>query len=46
MNEEADYIHAIRGLDYESALIGTAWLQNIIDDLTKRALDHLPSCRF
>jgi hypothetical protein len=46
MSEEADYIHAIRGLDYESARIGTAWLQIILEDITSRALDHLPSCRF
>ena len=45
MNEEKDYIPAIRGLDYESAHLGTTWLQNIVDDLTRRALAHLPSCK-
>jgi bifunctional UDP-N-acetylglucosamine pyrophosphorylase / glucosamine-1-phosphate N-acetyltransferase len=45
MSEEKDYIHAIRGLDYENAVLGTTWLQNIVDELTNRALDHLPSCK-
>ncbi len=45
MNEKNDYINTIRGLDYESALMGTTWLQNIVDHITTKALDHLPSCK-
>lgn len=41
-----DYIHTIRGLDHGISLLGTTWLQGIIDDLTSRVLEHLPSCRF
>ena len=44
--EQNDYIHTIRGLDHDIALLGTVWLQGIIDDLTNRVLEQLPSCRF
>jgi hypothetical protein len=45
MNRDVDYIHTIRGLDHEIAMTGTAWLQNIVDCVTSRTLDHLPTCR-
>ncbi len=40
-----DYIQTIRGLDHDISLIGTAWLQAIIDRLTNDVLEQLPSCR-
>jgi len=45
VEENSPYLHAIRCLDYENAALGTAWLQCIVDNITGRALDYLPSCK-
>jgi hypothetical protein len=45
IDRKEDYIQTIRGLDHDTAITGTTWLQNIVDDITHRALHHLPSCR-
>jgi bifunctional UDP-N-acetylglucosamine pyrophosphorylase/glucosamine-1-phosphate N-acetyltransferase len=38
-----DYIKVIKGLDSENSSIGTAWLQAIVTDIIKRALQAIPS---
>jgi len=43
MKENGSYIQVIKGLDNQSSTIGTTWLQNIVDDITKSTLSHLPS---
>ncbi len=40
-----DYIKVIQGLDRNVSVLGTAWLQNIVDHVTNAALDNLPSFR-
>ena len=45
LNGEDGYIRTIRGLDHDLSNLGTAWLQDIVDQMTARALDQLPSCR-
>ncbi|MDD5168207.1 MAG: UDP-N-acetylglucosamine pyrophosphorylase [Syntrophales bacterium] len=45
MNGEGNYINTIRGLDHDLSALGTSWLQEIIDNIKRRALEHLPSCR-
>jgi len=45
INDDVDYIHTIRGLEHEISLTGTSWLENIVDGITSRALEHLPACR-
>jgi bifunctional UDP-N-acetylglucosamine pyrophosphorylase / glucosamine-1-phosphate N-acetyltransferase len=45
IGRKEDYIQTIRGLDHDTAVTGTTWLQNIVDDITHRALYHLPTCR-
>jgi len=44
MKDESDYIRVIQGLDRDESVIGTAWLQNIVDHIIRKALIHLPSC--
>jgi len=44
MKDESDYIRVIQGLDRDASIMGTAWLQNIVDHITRTALIHLPSC--
>ena len=44
MKDEGDYIRVIQGLDRDASIKGTAWLQNIVDHITRTALIHLPSC--
>ena len=38
-----DYLAAIRSLDPEDSARGTAWLQGIVDGITRNVLDLLPS---
>ena len=44
MKNEGDYIRIIQGLDRNTSIRGTAWLQNIVDHVINAALTHLPSC--
>ena len=44
-NDQDGYIQSIRCLDHEAAVLGTAWLQGIVECLTQGAFKHLPSCR-
>jgi hypothetical protein len=44
MKDESDYIRVIQGLDRDASIMGTAWLQNIVDHVIHAALIHLPSC--
>jgi hypothetical protein len=44
MKDESDYIRVIQGLDRDASIMGTAWLQNIVDHVIRTALIHLPSC--
>ncbi len=43
--EEKDYLKFIKNLDKREAIMGTQWLQNIVDGLTGYSLSHLPSLR-
>jgi bifunctional UDP-N-acetylglucosamine pyrophosphorylase / glucosamine-1-phosphate N-acetyltransferase len=45
VKESGSYIQFIKDLDNQSSTTGTAWLQNIVDDMAKSALSHLPSFR-
>jgi UDP-N-acetylglucosamine/UDP-N-acetylgalactosamine diphosphorylase len=38
-----DYLQAVRCLDHDVARLGTAWLQGVVDGLSRRALECLPS---
>jgi bifunctional UDP-N-acetylglucosamine pyrophosphorylase / glucosamine-1-phosphate N-acetyltransferase len=40
-----DYLSLISALEPQTAALGTAWLQDIVDTLTRQALTHLPTCR-
>lgn len=42
---DCDYIQTIQSLDPQTARMGTAWLQEVVETLTRQALAHLPSCR-
>jgi len=44
MQDEKDYIRAIQGLDRDVSIMGTAWLQHVVDHIMRAALIHLPSC--
>ncbi len=44
MKDEGDYISAIQGLDRDASIMGTAWLQHVVDHIMRAALIHLPSC--
>jgi len=44
--ESNDYIKAIQGLDKNVSMLGTTWLQNIVDHVTNTVLDILPSHKF
>ena len=44
MKDEDDYIRAIQGLDRDASIMGTAWLQHVVDHIMRAALIHLPSC--
>ena len=44
MKDEEDYIKAIQGLDRDVSIMGTAWLQHVVDHIMRSALIHLPSC--
>lgn len=41
---ESDYIGVIQGLDKDASIMGTAWLQNVVNYIIRSALVHLPSC--
>jgi UDP-N-acetylglucosamine/UDP-N-acetylgalactosamine diphosphorylase len=41
--EGGSYLRVIKNLDKPSSTTGTAWLQHIIDHVTRSALSHLPS---
>lgn len=43
MKEEDDYIKVIQGLDKNTSMLGTVWLQNIVDHITNAVFDMLPS---
>jgi len=43
---EKNYLQVIKSLDKRESAIGTQWLQNIVDDITRSSLNHLPSFRF
>ncbi len=40
-----NYLQVIKSLDKRESAIGTQWLQNIVDDITRSSLNHLPSFR-
>jgi bifunctional UDP-N-acetylglucosamine pyrophosphorylase/glucosamine-1-phosphate N-acetyltransferase len=42
-NSGKDYIPVIKGLEVEDTQIGTLWLQGIIDRITTKALEIIPS---
>ena len=44
IKDESDYIGVIQGLARDASIMGTAWLQNIVDHVIHAALIHLPSC--
>ena len=44
MKNEEDYIRAIQGLDRDVSVMGTVWLQHVVDHIMRAALIHLPSC--
>jgi len=41
---DSDYLSIIQTLDPQTAGLGTAWLQEIVDILTRQALTYLPAC--
>lgn len=41
--DASDYVTVIQGLDKDASIMGTAWLQNIVDHFIRSALFHLPS---
>ncbi|MCX5843085.1 MAG: UDP-N-acetylglucosamine pyrophosphorylase [Deltaproteobacteria bacterium] len=43
MKEEDDYIKVIQGLEKNTSMLGTIWLQNIVDHITNAVFDMLPS---
>jgi UDP-N-acetylglucosamine/UDP-N-acetylgalactosamine diphosphorylase len=43
---EKNYLQVIKSLDKGESIIGTQWLQNIVDGITGSSLSHLPSFRF
>jgi len=43
---EKNYLQVIKSLDKRESAVGTQWLQNIVDDITRSSLNHLPSFRF
>lgn len=45
MDGHTGYIDVIRGLDADARLEGSLWLQQIVDDVTGRVLNNLPSFR-
>ena len=45
MKDNSDYIKVIQDLDKEVSILGTAWLQKIVDHIISTALGHLPSHR-
>jgi hypothetical protein len=45
MKDNNDYIKVIQGLDKEVSILGTAWLQKIVDHIISTALGHLPAHR-
>ena len=45
MKGNSDYIKVIQSLDKEVSVLGTAWLQKIVDHIISTALGHLPSHR-
>ncbi len=40
-----DYIGVIRALNGDASSLGTEWLRQVVDDVGKRALACVPSCR-
>jgi len=42
---EKNYLQVIKSLDKRESAIGTQWLHNIVDDITRSSLNHLPSFR-
>lgn len=45
MKNNSSYINVIQGLDKEVSVLGTTWLQNIVDTVVSEALNYLPSFR-
>ena len=45
INEENDYLKVIQGLDKITSVLGTSWLQNIVDHVTNSVFNLLPSFR-
>ena len=45
MRGNSDYIKVIQSLDKEVSVLGTVWLQKIVDHISSTALGHLPSHR-
>jgi len=41
---DSDYLSMIQTLDQQTTGTGTAWLQEIVDILTRQALTYLPAC--
>ena len=44
-NVEAGYVKTIQSLDNNVLSLGTAWLQAVVDEITREALDTVPSCK-
>lgn len=42
---EMGYVKTIQSLDENALSSGTAWLQTVVDRITREALDIVPSCR-
>jgi UDP-N-acetylglucosamine/UDP-N-acetylgalactosamine diphosphorylase len=40
-----NYIQTIQGLRDHHVTAGTDWLRHIVDQMTNRVLDHIPSCK-
>ncbi len=40
-----DYVETIRSLDDNTVSAGTAWLQTVVDEIMREALDIVPSCK-
>jgi len=42
---ETGYVRTIQSLDDNALSLGTAWLQAIVDTITRKAFDIVPSCK-
>lgn len=45
MKDNSAYTEVIRGLEKEVSDLGTTWLQDIVNQVTSEALNHIPSFR-